>query len=238
MLLAAAALFPVVLAADAETGSIHLRFIAADTGKPISGGSIVLQNGFGRWTGATDSDGVFSADGLHPVFHLLHFSARGYGSLWTGVMARPGDSPVHLVQLPPAGTLAGTVVNAAGEPVSGARIFLWGFTDAMGPPFARQAHGGQEKAASGPDGTFEITGPTSSEFGLPRPGLAAPGLARRSRRLRLSQRTRRLERILARGHPASRPPVRGVQCEDPARRLRARRHRARVWRLADALCRG
>jgi len=136
---------------DVPVPNATLRIV--QTSKPARDGGGEVKDG-PQWETETATDGTFRIDRLpYGYFAVLANTGDLFGA---GSANLTDDEPSDLanVTLRPAGSIAGTVLNAAGEPVAGARVFPEKTRDER-----RRMGGGTGLAAqvkTNGDGTFFI----------------------------------------------------------------------------------
>ncbi|MGE0190558.1 MAG: carboxypeptidase regulatory-like domain-containing protein [Planctomycetota bacterium] len=130
-------------------GRIVGRVTEAEGGKPIVGAAVETTGNFAMmWTGAptavTDAEGRYEIVGLMPGTYGVSVRAAGFADAQTEptvTISDQGNEGEINVALSGAGRLVGIVVDAADEPVAGAKVFARG-----------QAPEGEEGRQRGPGG--------------------------------------------------------------------------------------
>jgi hypothetical protein len=97
--------------------------------QPLDAADVTLYAGSGSFHARTDRDGAYRLEDVAPGAAKLFVARDGYVKSEQAIsVAAPAraDRPVSLdpLDLEPAGTIAGEVVDAHGEPVAGARVAL------------------------------------------------------------------------------------------------------------------
>lgn len=97
--------------------------------QPLDATDVTLYAGSGSFHARTDRDGVYRFEDVAPGAAKLFASREGYVKSEQALSIAPparADRPVAIdpVNLEPAGSIAGEVVDAHGEPVAGARVVL------------------------------------------------------------------------------------------------------------------
>lgn len=136
------------LDASAFTGSV-----VDELGQPMAGAIVTLVYWDGGVRSAADAGGSFEIDVQGEGSATLRAGKPGYGvsdEMHFQVAQDAAIPPATLVVKRRA-SIRGTVVSAAGEPLPDVRV-----TSLIASPNGVQAYG---SAASGPDGTFEVTVP-------------------------------------------------------------------------------
>ena len=110
--------------AAAESASGEVR--AARSGDPIAGAEVVLYADLGARHAKTSAEGTFALDTLAPGTARLQVRAKGFSPM-TRELTIPsthGDRPYEIprVELAVEGVVEGTVTDARGDPVQGARV--------------------------------------------------------------------------------------------------------------------
>jgi hypothetical protein len=128
---------PKIVVVDAEAAGLMVTLAPAESargevrqargrGDPIADAEIVMYTELGARRTRTDRDGAFTIAELAPGAARLRVRAAGYApkELDVTIDALGGARPVTLprVELSGEGAVEGTVVDARGEPVQGARI--------------------------------------------------------------------------------------------------------------------
>jgi len=136
------------------------RVIDERTGKPISEFQIRTKTvrgnhtmDAGRWTSFKEPKGQFQLKMFAPGEYQVQVLAEGYAPCWSDAVDTDEEPNDMVISLAPGGTLAGRVVNQAGEPVDNAKILPLSLA---GDTSARRAHRfATEKGATlTQDGTF------------------------------------------------------------------------------------
>ncbi len=129
---------PKVVAADPAGDSLRIELGAGETATgevvadrrrdPIAGAEVTLYTEVGARRATTDRDGAFTLEELAPGPARLRVWASGFAaaSLELTIPESGGRRPfaIDRVQLAASGTAEGTVVDAQGAPVAGARVAL------------------------------------------------------------------------------------------------------------------
>jgi len=113
---------PVILRARAGS-KLTVQVTSARNGEPVAGASVELRSTL-MWEGTTGKDGRVELLGIGPGWRRLQVSANGYAPemrMITNATARAGQSVD--IRLQPGTPIAGKVVDAAGNPVAGARVW-------------------------------------------------------------------------------------------------------------------
>jgi protocatechuate 3,4-dioxygenase beta subunit len=115
------------LAAQTTSTSISGRVVAAGTGAPIAGARVTFNESDAIRTATADADGRFEFSGMPPARYRLGATAAGYVSSTYGTQPLIGHTPIAVtggravtdlvIELHRGGTIAGRVVDRAGEPV-------------------------------------------------------------------------------------------------------------------------
>jgi len=131
------------------------RVVDGTTGAPIAGARISETWTFPKWV-TTDVDGRFEYD--YPAEHYLDLDvdAEGYGRRSVQVFGMFGNEPVaeHFeIELAPAATVLGRLVDAAGEPIEGAYVACAG--SLRGGDVTQTSW---RATRSGADGRFRVEG--------------------------------------------------------------------------------
>jgi hypothetical protein len=131
--------------------------------QPLDATDITLYAGSGSLRARTDRDGVYRFDDVAPGAAKLFASREGYVKTELAVSIAPAgraDRPVAIdpIDLEPAGTIVGEVVDAHGEPVAGARVALGSVAAAMNPA--------QGAAVTNARGQFRLDGVAEGEVTL------------------------------------------------------------------------
>jgi hypothetical protein len=123
----ASAVVSVSLAAQTASTSITGRVVAAGTGAPIAGARLSLAEADAIRTATSGADGRFEFSGMPPARYRLAATAAGYVSGAYGAQPLIGHTPVAVaagravtdlvIELHRGGTIAGRVVDRAGEPI-------------------------------------------------------------------------------------------------------------------------
>jgi hypothetical protein len=130
LLAACAALFAQSASTDQNSASVAGVVVNAVTGEPVLRAHVMLF-GFAdgkqfRYGAMTTADGKFSVTGLPGASYGVSANRPGFvagqsGS--TGLTLKPGDHKDDVtLKLTPTGSIAGTVVNADGEPVENCNV--------------------------------------------------------------------------------------------------------------------
>ena len=177
---------PTVLIDDDPTGTLRLEGLVLDADEqPVAGATVVVSTNPRRTT-TTESDGSFAFDKLvGRPYTLVARAAAGVGGPLTAKLTATSD-PVVL-RLRPAGSVAATVIDRAGQAVANAAVELRGLdtqtasTDASGKAaFSPVAPGRYEVVASAsgfaPTAAIAAVGAAATEVTLTLlPGAAVSG---------------------------------------------------------------
>ena len=184
-----------------ETGLSIRGRVADRDGEGIAGATVVASGLAGdrsRFEATSEADGAFVVGGLRPGLYQVRARAAGYGAAIA--KAEAGSDPVELV-MEAGGQIAGSVVDAQGQPVEEARIEARA-TDTQsfdpGRSFSRQRRRGR-----GP------LRPARRRLGDLRPRGPGDGVRRRLRDQRASDR-RDARRARARSPSGAGGVVRGT----------------------------
>jgi uncharacterized GH25 family protein len=131
-------------------------------GKPVSGAVVTAMStgkqdggaGHGGMQDQTDSDGTFLVEGLDPGSYALSVAATGYRKAEVPTVTIANDSDVASVdvRLEPGRTVRGRVLDANGNGIAGAAVFVAASGDA---PLGSDSM----PSTSDVNGTFVITAP-------------------------------------------------------------------------------
>lgn len=151
--------------------AVEIEVVSAANGQPIAGAEVGLWSGdteFGdvdlQRSATTDGRGIARLHGVVATSnHAVVARADGYADGYTNIIAAANptlDGWRTRIELDPAATLSGTVVDAVGHPVAGALV---GFApdrnirlpDGIMSPFLRAGRVGTAK--SGEDGSFRLS---------------------------------------------------------------------------------
>ncbi|HKA90706.1 MAG TPA: carboxypeptidase regulatory-like domain-containing protein [Haliangiales bacterium] len=125
---------PVTVRVTAKTEPVTLRLkgaatlevtvIAADTRKPLAGADVTIGAEEGGSTAPTGADGKARLRGVGAGWHTIEASAEGYarGVTLYEASGKAGATEKTTVELKRGAPVSGTVVDAAGKPVAGARV--------------------------------------------------------------------------------------------------------------------
>ena len=113
-----------VALARAESASGEVR--AARSGEAIAGADVVLYTELGARHATTTPAGTFSVDTLAPGAARLQVRAKGFAPKMreVNIPASRGDRPFAIprIELASEGVVEGTVTDARGDPIQGARV--------------------------------------------------------------------------------------------------------------------
>lgn len=113
---------PVILRAR-PGASLTVKVASAGDGKPVAGAAVVLRSTL-MWQGTTGDDGRIEFSGIGPGWRRLQVSAAGFAPVTrmiTEATERAGRTID--VRLQPGTPITGKVMDSAGKPVAGARIW-------------------------------------------------------------------------------------------------------------------
>jgi RNA polymerase sigma factor (sigma-70 family) len=144
-----------------EAGASISGVLVGEDGRPVSGAWITTsairgqgpprsRPGHFPCAGRTDAEGRFTIGGLFPMrYRLMRVEGSAPSPTFTpladGEDVVAGTTGVRL-RIPPTGTISGRVVDESGKPVADVHVG------------AMRGNEGFAGAASGPDGTFELSG--------------------------------------------------------------------------------
>jgi len=104
-------------------GRIHGTVLDASTGEPVTGARISTNDVAElRKDDFSQEDGSYLLRGLATRSLLVHVNAPGYSTNQRRVKVQKEQELEENFELTPTGIVSGRVVNAAGDPVSGARV--------------------------------------------------------------------------------------------------------------------
>jgi hypothetical protein len=153
LLAVSAALFAQSASTDQNSASVAGVVVNAVTGEPVLRAHVTLY-GFAdgkqyRYGAITTADGKFSVTGLPGASYGMSANRPGFVAGQTGSIGltlKPGDHKDDLtLKLTPTGSIAGTVVNADGEPVENCNV-------------AAESNRGGQASQSDAQGKFRIGG--------------------------------------------------------------------------------
>ena len=113
---------PVVLRLR-DTGRLVVEVRSAADDQPIAGALVELR-GLGVRVATTDDAGRATLTGVGGGWHVVRVSAAGYAAEYLDVATvdEPGHERTVSIRLRPGAGASGTVVDAAGAPIEGARV--------------------------------------------------------------------------------------------------------------------
>ncbi|GMV94136.1 MAG: hypothetical protein AMXMBFR82_39140 [Candidatus Hydrogenedentota bacterium] len=145
------------------TGSSTISgVVVSPGGQPVSGASVFLEPGLaGALTHSqTDQRGAFVFADVPPGLIGIFATADGYGFSGLSQKIPVGDNVSGLsIALYPPGEIAGRVVDAKGDPVSGARVTRFGIMGSppVGIPLSKLTEFGFEEPVTDKSGSFTVS---------------------------------------------------------------------------------
>jgi len=104
---------------DAKTGEPVRKFrVRARKLQTLRGGNYVQED---RWTYFENERGDFSVETVGPGIYQVQAAADGYAPVWSQEISTDSTDPIEL-SLTSGGTVAGRVIDAAGRPITGAKV--------------------------------------------------------------------------------------------------------------------
>ncbi len=130
-------------------GAVVEGRVLSATGKPVAGAEVNVMSPDNAFSATSDGDGHYRLEGISPGVHLIEATHKGYPPVRRQLAVRPGDNALDLTFEEGSTQISGRVMDQAGAPVAGARVYLrkeeWDPSDLT-------------SGVSGADGAFILSG--------------------------------------------------------------------------------
>jgi hypothetical protein len=128
------------------------------TGEPVRGARAVLAGGDRRARAQSNTQGRFEISGINEGHYELFLTHPGYAPSLAEAVVRGDDAITDLgvIELAPAGSVLGDVVDGFGSVVSGATVAAISLGKREAPPAVRSARDGSFRLGGLPPGTHVL----------------------------------------------------------------------------------